>query len=33
MKEYTAKYNQAMNLLVRDGAYCNDFTAIPYQQS
>lgn len=22
MKEYTAKYNQAMNLLVRDGAYC-----------
>ena len=22
MKEYTARYNQAMNLLVRDGAYC-----------
>lgn len=22
MKEYTAKYNQAMNLLVRDGSYC-----------
>lgn len=22
MREYTAKYNQAMNLLVRDGAYC-----------